>query len=456
MNERLLLLDDEPSILEILAQHFAEEPYDCTLTTSPEEALRLVEAGGFSLLMTDLKMGSMHGIEVVQRAKRIDPDIAVIVITALMDIKNAIDALRAGADDYLLKPFNLSEITLAVERALDRRRLIRENRRYQQELEQRVREATSDMEKANRKLLQTKEYLERLLRSSADAILTMDLEGRITFVNPGACELFGMPASALTGAGMDAYFAAGADEARYLLRMVQQHQNLKNYETEIVRRDGRHVPVNMSLSLVEGEDGRGSSVLAICKDITEQKRLEEELKEMSIRDGLTGLYNQRHFYDRLETEIERARRQGHPLSLLLFDIDDFKSYNDCYGHLEGDKVLAEVGKVIVESTREHVDVGFRYGGDEFTVILPEATQEQALPIAERIRALFEARHFDHLTLSIGLMTYREGRSPRSLIRMADAMMYEAKREGGNRVHILDAGGTPAMDAGVAPPERDAK
>jgi diguanylate cyclase (GGDEF)-like protein len=195
-------------------------------------------------------------------------------------------------------------------------------------------------------------------------------------------------------------------------------------------------------------------VLAICKDITEQKRLESELKEMSIKDSLTNLYNQRYFYDRLEAEIERAKRQGHPLSLLLFDVDQFKTYNDCHGHLDGDKVLKAAGQVVVECTREHVDIGFRYGGDEFTVILPEASEEQALSIARRIRATFESRHFDNLTVSIGLMSYREGSSLRSFIRFTDAMMYDAKRSGGNRVYVYRPDAEPHVN-GEDQPEKEA-
>ena len=107
---------------------------------------------------------------------------------------------------------------------------------------------------------------------------------------------------------------------------------------------------------------------------------------MSIKDSLTGLYNQRYFYDRLAGEIERARRQSHPLSLLLFDIDQFKTYNDCHGHLAGDNVLQAAGQIVMESTREHVDVGFRYGGDEFTVILPEADEDAGLSTSPNVSA----------------------------------------------------------------------
>jgi len=119
VGDRVLVLDDEASILDLLGQLLSEVNYDCTLTTSALEALELLEGGGFSLLMTDLKMPEMHGLEVVQRAKQLDRDLAVIVVTALLDVTNAIEALRGGADDYLLKPFNLNEICLAVEKALN-------------------------------------------------------------------------------------------------------------------------------------------------------------------------------------------------------------------------------------------------------------------------------------------------------------------------------------------------
>lgn len=439
--DRILILDDEPSILEILGQHFLDEPYECTLIGSPRAALQELSRNSYDLLMTDLKMPEMHGLQVVQEARKIDPDMAVLVVTAMLDVQSAVDTLRAGADDYLLKPFNLAEISVSVERALDRRRLVIENRNYQTELESRVKEATRGLEEANRELQQTKEYLESLLRSSVDAIITIEPGGTISFVNPGTCVLLDTEADSLLHAPLDNYFAAGPQEGKFVRRKLRDHPSLQNYETELSRRDGTHVPVNMSLSTVYDDEGKAVSYLVVCKDITEQKRLEEELKEMSIKDGLTGLYNQRHFHDRLESEIERARRQGHQLSLLLFDVDGFKTYNDCHGHLEGDKVLATVGQVMLECTREHVDIGFRYGGDEFTAILPEADEEQAYVIAERIRKIFQDKHFDDLTLSIGLMSYKDGGNARSFLRMTDAMMYDAKRSGGNRVYIYRQDGS---------------
>jgi diguanylate cyclase (GGDEF)-like protein/PAS domain S-box-containing protein len=432
---RILVLDDESSILELLGQHLSEEGYHCSLFTSAVEALEALKSSDFDLLVTDLKMPEMHGIDVVLQAKGQDEELAVIVVTALLEVTNAIEAMRAGADDYLLKPFNLSEISLAVEKSLERRRLIIENRRYQTELETRVAEATADLEQTNQELRGTKEYLESLLHSTVDAILTVDEDFGVTFANDGARHMFGYSREALEGMPVASLLNGGIEELQHVYRMIDPEKPLQNYETEVKHQSGLVIPVNMTLSQVRSPVSGQVSTLAICKDITQQKLLENELKEMSIKDSLTSLYNQRYFYDRLEAEIERANRQGHPLSLLLFDVDQFKSYNDCHGHLEGDRVLRTVGEVVVECTREHVDVGFRYGGDEFTVILPEADEQQAYVIGERVRQSFESKRFDRLTLSVGLMEYRKGTTVRTFIRYADAMMYDAKRSGGNRLYV---------------------
>ena len=435
MKERVLILDDEASILDVLSEHLGYEGYECVVALSPYEALDIIRQDDLSVLVTDLKMPEMHGIEVVRRAKEINQDLAIIVITALVDVTNAIQALRIGADDYVLKPFNLSEISLCVGRAVEKRNLVIQNRKHQEELEKRVHEATSDLERINHELRETKDYLENLLHSTVDAIITTDASGNITFANEGATRMLGYTRQDLMSVEIAKLYTGGNDEAAYVQRLLRENAPLQNYETELSHKNGSVVPVNMSLSFVHGPDGSIASTLAICKDITRQKKLETELKEMSIKDSVTGLYNQRYFYDRLAAEIERARRQNHPLSLLLFDIDQFKQYNDCHGHLAGDSVLQTAGLVVMESTREHVDLGFRYGGDEFTVILAEADEAQAYNIAERIRTGFESRKFDRLTVSVGLMTYREGYSLRTFIQFTDAMMYDAKRSGGNRIFV---------------------
>ncbi len=410
--------------------------FSCTVETSPLRALELVRHRTFGLLITDLRMPEMGGLEVVQRAKEIDPDMAIVVVTAMMDIANAIDAMHSGADDYVVKPFNLGEIGQAATRSLEKRVIAIQNREYQEKLENRVREATEDLERVTAELRDTKQYLVNLLHSTVDAIITTDGANRIEFINDGALRVLGYSERELLGLDIQHLYQGGKNEVAHLRLKLREERVIQDYETELVRKDHSHVAVNVSLSGLLTNDGKLSSILAICKDITRQKQLEKELKELSSKDSLTGLFNQRCFYDRIEDEMERAKRQGRPLSLVLFDIDKFKGYNDSRGHLAGDKALQAAAVAIMRSTRTHVDAGFRYGGDEFTVMLPESDERQAETIAERIRHTFEGQALDNLTLSLGLCTYRGELDVKTLIHTADAMMYESKRAGGNRVTVF--------------------
>lgn len=438
VDSRLLIVDDENIILEILQEHLATKGYHCIAATTPQEAIRELREREVCMLLTDIVMPQMSGLDLAREARALWPDVSVVVMTGKSDAASAISALRAGADDYVLKPFEFDELMICIDRALEKRRLVRENRSYRDRLEERVQEAVADLARANSRLSETERYLSNLINSTVDGIITVAQDERITFANRGAQHMFGHGDEELVGRLIGELYVGGAEEAKYVRRVISPDRPLQNYETEFKHRDGKPVPVNLSASVVLAADNSPASIVLMCKDITEQKRLEQELKEMTIRDGLTGLYNLRYFYERLEAEIERAKRQKHPLSLLLLDIDRFKSYNDAHGHLEGDRVLREVARVISECTREHVDLGFRYGGDEFMVILPEASEETSLRIAHRIRETFASRRFDLLTMSVGLMSYQDAYSPRTFIQFTDSMMYDAKRSGGNQVTVYRA------------------
>ena len=168
--------------------------------------------------------------------------------------------------------------------------------------------------------------------------------------------------------------------------------------------------------------------------LLEKERLQEEVKRLSITDELTGLYNHRHFFKTLEAELVRMKRQGTSLSLLMFDIDNFKQYNDLYGHLEGDQVLKKIGTIVKHCIRSNVDSGYRYGGDEFAILLIGATREQALNIAERIRSTIEEAGFEKITVSIGLAEFHDEYGLEDFVKTADHAMYMAKNSGGNRIY----------------------
>jgi len=167
-----------------------------------------------------------------------------------------------------------------------------------------------------------------------------------------------------------------------------------------------------------------------------------KLQKLAITDGLTKLYNSRYFYNQVDLEVDRSNRYRHPLSLLLLDIDHFKVYNDTHGHLEGDKVLVRIGEVIKACLRK-MDTAYRYGGEEFTVILPETNGQEAAHVAERIRSSIEKEVFspdpgqeNKITISIGVTEYIAGERISALVERADKAMYISKEKGRNRISAI--------------------
>jgi len=196
---------------------------------------------------------------------------------------------------------------------------------------------------------------------------------------------------------------------------------------------------------------RFEELLLRLKRVLRERKLNKErfqilgkLEKLAITDGLTTLFNLRHFYNQLEIEVDRSNRYGHPLALLLLDIDHFKVYNDTFGHLEGDKVLISLGRIIRSCLRT-MDSAYRYGGEEFTIILPETGGEKAQTVAHRIRQAVESEDFfpepgkpDHITISVGVTEYIRKEDLEPFIQRADKAMYLSKLAGRNQVSSIFA------------------
>ncbi len=164
------------------------------------------------------------------------------------------------------------------------------------------------------------------------------------------------------------------------------------------------------------------------------KEENKRLKELSITDDLTGLYNWRCFHERLTIEIARNRRQNHPLSLIFLDVDSLKSFNDTYGHPGGNEVLKTIAKSINKSIRRDIDSAYRIGGDEFAIILPEVRSEQAVRIAERIIKNLSKSDFANVSISFGIAELDSDMDDKMLVKCADDAMYLSKRET-DKIHI---------------------
>jgi diguanylate cyclase (GGDEF)-like protein len=179
--------------------------------------------------------------------------------------------------------------------------------------------------------------------------------------------------------------------------------------------------------------------VAVLIDRASLKNKAGEFEQLSVTDALTGLLNRRYLEERLAEEIKRSNRYGYPMSFMMVDVDNFKTYNDTFGHTEGDRALKIVGRCLRETLRS-ADVAARYGGEEFSILLPQTSLAEAETIAERLRANIEATEFPNrqITVSVGIANCSlELNSAHDLIVAADNALYAAKRRGKNNVQIYD-------------------
>jgi len=302
-------------------------------------------------------------------------------------------------------------------------------------------------------------FLRLIIESAADPILAVNVGGRIALSNAAASHVFGYSPEEFLLLEAVALFPVEGPGGGALTRGEPW-----SGDAIARRKDGSTFPVHLSLSrapVPHGSPGPRESgapenwAILHIRDVADQQRMLDRLKQLSILDDLTGLYNARYFWARLRYEFVRSIRYQQPLSCLMVDLDRFKRVNDAYGHLSGDAVLKSVSKVMSSSIRE-VDILARYGGEEFAVILPSTAEAGALKCAEKIRlavaqnALMLGPTTTHLTASLGVaaLTPNLG-NEEQLARRADEALLQAKRLGRNRV-CLWSPDCPKTDIRVPP------
>ncbi len=279
------------------------------------------------------------------------------------------------------------------------------------------------------------------LDDSADAVLIADVTGTPTYINAVFGYWFGYTPDQMESINLDRIYG-GPGRFEAIITPILNGENISEdlilttyYERMF------HVHLRGSAIVDEHFDVTGS--LFLHTDVSEQKRLEAELEQLSRIDGLTGIHNRRSFDDRLTHEWRRARREQSRLSLIMLDIDAFKRYNDHYGHQEGDACLKQVAAGIAEIFQRPSDFVARYGGEEFAVIIADHGDALTVAQAERLRGHIVALALPHadsptadvVTVSIGLAAMAPGETgdEQELIRLADEALYRAKERGRNRV-----------------------
>ncbi len=324
----------------------------------------------------------------------------------------------------------------------------------------------SERKRAEALQLDSERRLAQIVDGSAVAMFVIDAEHRVTHWNRACTALTSLPASAVVGTSdqwrafypdprpcMADLVLDGAMEER-----VAQYYGTKKFHPSQVVAGGYEAEdffptfgssgrwLYFTAAPLCDSQGRIIGAIETLQDITEQKRAEEQLRQsedryrvLSITDGMTGLYNARHFAQRLRDEMDRSERYHHSLALLVLDVDNFKAFNDAWGHVQGDQALIRLAECITACLRR-TDQAFRYGGEEFVALLPETDIDEAEAAAERIRVLFARSEITPVantqvtcTASIGVTTFVPGETPRDFVARADSGTYEAKRQGKNRV-----------------------
>src|SRR5712672_163629 len=451
MSARILVVDDIPANVKLLEARLSAEYFDVLTASSGAEALDICSRADCDIILLDVMMPDMDGFEVCRRLKSNPAThyIPVVIITALDSAADRVRGLEAGADDFLTKPVS-DVVLIARVRSLTRLKMMTD--------ELRMRAITSleiGMEAPERSAVADKGVGGRILlvddrRSSYERLApilsvehTVDVE-----TNPA-----------------EALFHAA--EGNYDLLIVSL--GLENFDglrlcSQVRSLDRtRNVPI---LAITDAEDNtrlaRGleigvndylsrpidkNELLARTRTQIRKKRYTERLRdnvqlsiELAITDPLTGLSNRRYMESHVGTLIEQAATRGKPLTVLVIDIDYFKSINDSYGHDAGDDVLREFAIRIKKSVRG-IDLACRYGGEEFVVLMPETDMAVATMVAERLRHRIAGEPFPiqqsarrvEVTISIGLATLAPEEGASGLLKRADQALYRAKRDGRNRV-----------------------
>lgn len=277
--------------------------------------------------------------------------------------------------------------------------------------------------------IRVKEYFEAIVASSGDLICTTDVTGRVIYFSPGAETMLGLTAAQAAGRPAHDFYVEGRLAAERLMKLLRESPDgrVHNHEMRVKASGNRILHVSMSLSFLKDARGRVIGTLGIAKDISDRVELERRLREMTRTDDLTGLYNQRHFHDRLREEAARSRRQGDPLSMIVFDLDGFKQVNDRLGHIEGDRLLRAFAAALGDNIRREVDSAFRYGGDEFVILLPDTPAVKADRAARRIaKAAAVTLAPKGVTASWGVSSLPKSGDVSALVKEADAAMYDMK------------------------------
>jgi diguanylate cyclase (GGDEF)-like protein len=447
-NPEILIIDDQIENLRVLSDVLEFNGYQVRKARDGKIALRTAQALAPDLILLDIKMPEMDGYEVCRQLKAHPKtqEVPIIFLSALNENLDKIQAFKAGGIDYVSKPFQINELLARV-----KTQLIIQSQKIQLKQEVKRRQHVEEI------LNKSQELLKGVLNNCPIGITFLkavrDQQDEITsfrciLVNPYLAKAFGKTVEQLTNQQIFTSTLESVDSTLFD-RCIQLIETAEPFQQEIFYQN-QWVNGWYNLNLIKHQNG----FLVTILDITERKEWEanlnqtnQNLYQQATLDSLTQVYNRRIFDLSLEQEWQRLRREQQPLSLILVDIDYFKGYNDCYGHLAGDRCLNQVAQTIKQVIKRPADVVARYGGEEFAVILPNTNLQGAEVVAWQIQQMIQSLKISHtrseisewvsVSLGVSCQIPNTFETAESLIRTADQALYCAKDQGRNRVISLE-------------------
>jgi diguanylate cyclase (GGDEF)-like protein/PAS domain S-box-containing protein len=455
----ILIVDDLPDNLRVLSAALSGQGFQIRCAKSGAIALMAVQTTSPDLILLDIKMPDMDGYEVCRRLKASTTacDIPVIFLSALDDVFDKVKAFNMGGADYITKPFQVEEVLIRVKHQLSLKFAEIEIR----QLEQRVKQRTDELEKINaelqieiaeRQFIQeslkiSEERLESILGAIEDVVWSMDeTMSKTLYLNAAVERIYGYPMLDFF-ADPHLWLKVIHPEDRGRLKNITQtllSTGSFNEEYQILRLDQEVRWVCNQGHYVYDRDGKLLRIDGIVRDITAQKKAQQQLVHDALHDSLTNLPNRPLFMERVRQAINHSKRNPKYLFAVMFiDLDRFKMINDSLGHIVGDQFLQSIANLLASCLRGG-DTVARLGGDEFTILVNDMKEpNEAMMIAERILNKFlhpieigDQSIFGSVSIGI-VINNREYETSDNLLRDADIAMYRAKSLGKGRYTIFD-------------------
>ena len=427
----MLAVDDDRAMVDLVGRIVQRLGHRCETVESGEAAIERLSTDHFDLLITDVAMDGLSGLELLEAASRHDADLAVVVVSGMDDTRTAEAALSGGAFGYVVKPFEVTELQIAVSNALRRRELEIESRRHLRDLETEVDRRTEQLRRVTHEVKLQEQRFRTLAQASPLGILYADETGSFAYCNANAEALLGRSSEDLIGQRwLQDLDSPGKHQLDASVRRAASGDSDAMCEYELLRPDGSTVWIRSRIAPALDDDHRNAGVVVLFEDIGDRKDLEHQLRYRASHDHLTGLPNRREFRSQLSrrvTSLDATEMVG----VLLVDLDQFKLVNDTYGHEAGDQLIVTVAERLVDCVPSDALVA-RLGGDEYVVALVAERRDQLMTAAEAIRrALRQPVQVMgvelSLSASIGLgITGDQQITVTSLLRSADIAMHEAK------------------------------